>query len=546
LRARGDGFFIVWRPVGIAKKVKVKNLMTNHPTISATAALTAWITLFAPIHVARADIFQWEYINPAVPSEGRRESATLVPDGVGANIMRGSNLAHRNLTKAYLIGADLSPIYDFETYIPSDLTGANLSQADLTNARLWNAYLFHADFRQANLTNAYCRTAHLAGANLTGAVIQGANLQFTTISQAQIYSTASYQARDLSGVLLSGAQLPGLNLAGQNLINADLSQANLTNADFSTGSIDFYYVSQGLTTNLMGTNLSQANLTNANFSGVDAYGPEGEFYPYVGANLDGANLSGADTRGANFYLASLNGANTSNMIQSGGHIAGLDLRGGASLGVRDYDRIPAPHPAPTGPIPIVVDERLTMDSTSWLILTFDADAWDSTISFAPGVPVALGGTLDLSFASDVNPASQLGRTIDVFDWSGVTPTSAFNVASALSWDLSKLYDTGEVTLIGIGADLAGDFSGDGVVDAVDLAQWQGDFGLNHESDADRDGDSDGADFLVWQRLLAEGTSAVTTTAPVPEPESAVALALGIMLVTASRAYAVERRLTLRT
>jgi uncharacterized protein YjbI with pentapeptide repeats len=545
LRARGDGFFIVSRPVWIAKKVKVKNLMTNHPTISAVVALTAWTALLAPTPVTRADIFQWEYINPADPSMGRRQSATLVPDGVGANIMRGSNLAHRNLTKAYLIGADLSPIYDFETYIPSDLTGANLSQADLTNARLWNAYLFHADFRQANLTNAYCRTAYLTGANLTGAVIQGANLQFTTINQAQIYSTASYQARDLSGVLLSGAQLPGVNLAGQSLFNADLSQANLANADFATGSIDFFLVSQGLTTNLMGANLGQANLTNANFSGVDAYGPEGEFYPYLGANLDGANLSGADTRGANFYLASLNGANTSNMIQSGGRIAGLDLRGGASLGVRDYRRIPAPHPAPIGPIPIVVDERLTMDSTSWLILTFDADTWDSTISFAPGVPVALGGTLDLSFASDVNPASQLGRTIDVFDWTGVTPTGAFNVASALNWDLSNLYLTGEVTLIGIGADLAGDFSGDGVVDAVDLADWQGDFGLHDESDADGDGDSDGSDFLAWQRLLGQGTSAVTTTASVPEPESAVALALGIVLVTASRPYASERRLALR-
>jgi uncharacterized protein YjbI with pentapeptide repeats len=513
---------------------KGKNLMTGRLTIIAAAALTGWMVLFAPTPVVRADIFQWEYVNPADPSQGKRQSATLVPDGVGANIMRGSNLAHRNLTKAYLIGADLSPYYDFETYIPSDLTDANLSQADLTNARLWGGYLFNADFRQANLTNAYCRTAYLTGANLTGAVIRGANFQFTTLSQAQLYSTASYQARDLSGVLFTGAQFPGLNLAGQNLINADLSQANLTNADFSTGSIEFFYVSQGLTTNLTGANLSQADLTNADFSGVEAYGPEGEFYPYLGANLEGANLSGADTRGANFYLATLNGANTSNMIWPGGHIAGLDLTAGKLLVVRDDELSIGTD------IPIVVDQHLTMAGSGTLRLAFEADPWGSTVSFAPGIPVALGGTLELSFASDVNVAAQIGRTIDPFDWTGVTPTGAFNVASSLSWDLSKLYDTGEVTLIGIGAGLAGDFNGDGVVDAADLAQWQGDFATNDGSDADLDGDSDGADFLTWQRLLGQGASAVTTTAPVPEPESAVAFALGIVLVTASRAGAGRR------
>ena len=110
--------------------------------------------------------------------------------------------------------------------------------------------------------------------------------------------------------------------------------------------------------------------------------------------LTNANLSGADARGANFYFATLDGANTSNLIQSDGHIAGLDLTAGASLVVRDYDGNPAASP-PTGPLPIVVDQHLAMDATGTLRLVFDADPWDSTISFAPGIPVALGGTLEL-------------------------------------------------------------------------------------------------------------------------------------------------------
>ena len=59
--------------------------------------------------VARADIFQWEYINPANPSQGKQPSTMLAPDGAGANAVPGANLSYRNLTMAYLIGANLDP-----------------------------------------------------------------------------------------------------------------------------------------------------------------------------------------------------------------------------------------------------------------------------------------------------------------------------------------------------------------------------------------------------------------------------------------------------
>jgi hypothetical protein len=63
--------------------------------------------------------------------------------------------------------------------------------------------------------------------------------------------------------------------------------------------------------------------------------------------------------------------------------------------------------------------------------------------------VALGGTIALAFAPGVNVAAQSGRTIDLFDWTGVTPTGAFNVSSPYSWDLSNLYTTGEVTFAAV-------------------------------------------------------------------------------------------------
>jgi hypothetical protein len=82
-------------------------------------------------------------------------------------------------------------------------------------------------------------------------------------------------------------------------------------------------------------------------------------------------------------------------------------------------------------------------------MVFDADAWDSTISFAPGIPVTLGGTLELTFGDNVNLASQLGRTFNLFNWTGVNPTGAFAVSSPYAWDLSNLYTTGQITLTAI-------------------------------------------------------------------------------------------------
>ena len=63
--------------------------------------------------------------------------------------------------------------------------------------------------------------------------------------------------------------------------------------------------------------------------------------------------------------------------------------------------------------------------------------------------MALGGTLQLSFAADVNLPSQIGRSFDLFDWAGVDPIGAFSVSSPYVWDLSQLYTTGEVMLLAV-------------------------------------------------------------------------------------------------
>ena len=184
---------------------------------------------------------------------------------------------------------------------------------------------------------------------------------------------------------------------------------------------------------------------------------------------------------------------TNNLIQSGRRVAGLDTTGGSA------DWSFATTALPTGPLPIVVEQHLVLDATGTLRLEFDADPWDSTISFAPGIPVALGGTLELAFALGVNAGAQSGRTFDLFDWTGVSPTGSFNVSSPFTWNLTNLYTTGEVTLLGLGTGIAGDFNGDGSVNGADLSEWQGGFdttiaATHAQGDADGDHDVDGGDF----------------------------------------------------
>jgi len=70
---------------------------------------------------------------------------------------------------------------------------------------------------------------------------------------------------------------------------------------------------------------------------------------------------------------------------------------------------------------------------------------------------------------------------------------------------------------------------------ADLAQWQGDFGVNAMSD----GDSDGADFLTWQRQLG-GAATVAATAAVPEPATLLLLVSGVLPMFIRRRDAATR------
>lgn len=96
-------------------------------------------------------------------------------------------------------------------------------------------------------------------------------------------------------------------------------------------------------------------------------------------------------------------------------------------------------------------------------------------------------------------------------------------------DYMRVYDQAlspeEATLLYVPPP-AGDFDHDYAVDAIDLAFWQDAFGVNGWGDANADGQTDGADLLVWQRGLTGGAPGEMRA--VPEPN---ALALSLIAAT---------------
>jgi hypothetical protein len=86
---------------------------------------------------------------------------------------------------------------------------------------------------------------------------------------------------------------------------------------------------------------------------------------------------------------------------------------------------------------------------------------------------------------------------------------------------------------------AADFTGNGVVNAADLANWRQGFGTaagatKMQGDANSDQDVDGADFLKWQEQTTNAGAASPLGAAVPEPATAALASLAVCWIRVAR------------
>jgi len=240
-----------------------------------------------------------------------------------------ADLAHANLTDAYLAGANLAHANLADANLAhADLTDACLAGADLAGANLTDAYLAGANLAHANLADAY-----LAGANLAHANLADANLAHADLADAYL-AGANLAHANLTDAYLAGANLTDAYLAGANLAHANLTDANLAHADLADA-------------DLAGANLAHANLTDAYLAGADL----------AGADLARADLAGAYLAGADLAHANLAGADLAHANLAGADLAGADLTGARNVpaGIEKTD--PPTHYVRQAPTPEVLAER---------------------------------------------------------------------------------------------------------------------------------------------------------------------------------------------
>jgi hypothetical protein len=142
--------------------------------------------------------------------------------------------------------------------------------------------------------------------------------------------------------------------------------------------------------------------------------------------------------------------------------------------------------------------------------------------------LALGGTLEVTLTGGFTPAA--GQSFNLLDWGSLSGTFAsinLPTLAGLAWNTSQLYTSGVVSVT---VGLAGDFSGNGSVDAADYTVWRDGLGTSYTMD----------DYTVWKSHFGQtadagsGSAGISNFPAVPEPTGAmlaIAMTLTVLLTS---------------
>lgn len=168
------------------------------------------------------------------------------------------------------------------------------------------------------------------------------------------------------------------------------------------------------------------------------------------------------------------------------------------------------------------------DFNRFIVAGFADLSGDLRINFDDGYIPEGGDSFEL-IKSDSILGVGFNEPIDI----PVTPGVAWDVDYSTPGSVFLNFYAGVAPDLGVGAD----FDNSNLVDGLDLAIWETNYGMNPatqpDGDANYDGFVDGHDFLKWQRQV--GTNPVSI-APVPEPSTVVLALFGltISLTTTAR------------
>lgn len=355
-----------------------------------------------------------------------------------------------------------------------------------------------------------------ASGSYAKAVVSGAGSQFWAERSLAVATTAGSQAElhvndlgllrvDTSLTLGDGAFL---NLAGGTVLTPTIA---------STGVIRGYGTVNGAITN-DGDIRNAAGLANnrerllftgdvTNNDNIESVGGEMEFKGNVVNNSPNGDIYGKD---AIFRFLGPNGlVNNSRVTLDDSIIESTSFTNNAALAVLAGEESTIIGDVTLGGSSIL--EMELGDDFSQLWVTGDAN---------------VGGLLSLSLDPGYIP--QTGDSFEVLRSDSLSGTFGGVVSPGLLWNVTYPGDSVFVTYAGIAPPGTGaDFNGDGIVNGVDLAVWQSNFGVGSnpppaatqaQGDANGDGVVDGADFLLIQQKFG-GPPAVPATAAVPEPGS---------------------------
>lgn len=154
---------------------------------------------------------------------------------------------------------------------------------------------------------------------------------------------------------------------------------------------------------------------------------------------------------------------------------------------------------------------------------------------------SLDGTLVLSRVNGFVPS--FGQTFEILTAEGGISGKFAAVLATMPRGLKidVIYKPESVTLkVSSASMFTADFDHDLDVDRADLSIWKAAFHINNLGDADGDGDSDGVDFLFWQRQV--GLANLTSNAALaPEPSSYLHISIGLAVVTGCQRWNSRRR-----